>query len=130
MSNVPANIKYLKTHEWVRVESDGTLTVGISDHAQHALGDLVFVEVPEVGKSCKAGEACAVVESVKAASDIYSPASGQVVAGNEELGATPELINQDPYGKGWIYKLKPSNPAELNTLLDAKAYEEVLKEEA
>jgi glycine cleavage system H protein len=129
MSNVPTNIKYLKTHEWVRVESDGSLTVGISDHAQHALGDLVFVEVPEVGKACKAGDACAVVESVKAASDIYSPVTGEVIAGNADLSATPELINQDPYGKGWIYKIKPSNAGELNSLLDAKAYEQVLKEE-
>jgi glycine cleavage system H protein len=130
MSNVPSNIKYLKSHEWVRAESDGTYTVGITDHAQHALGDIVFVDVPESGKACKAGDACAVVESVKAASDIYSPISGDVIAGNSDLGATPELINQDPYGKGWIYKLKPSNPAELNALLDAKAYEEVLKQEA
>ena len=129
MSNVPTNIKYLKSHEWVRTESDGTVTVGISDHAQHALGDLVFVDVPEVGKQCKAGDACAVVESVKAASDIYSPLSGEVVAGNADLASTPELINQDPYGKGWIYKLKPSQPAELSTLLDAAAYEVVLKEE-
>jgi glycine cleavage system H protein len=129
MSNVPTNIKYLKSHEWVRIEGDGTITVGISDHAQHALGDLVFVDAPEVGKECKAGDACAVVESVKAASDIYSPASGEVIASNADLGATPELINQDPYGKGWIYKLKPSKPAELNALLDAKAYEEVLKQE-
>jgi len=130
MNNVPTNIKYLKSHEWVRIESDGTLTVGISDHAQHALGDLVFVEVPEIGKSCKQGDACAVVESVKAASDIYSPASGEVIAGNTDLAARPELINEDPYGKGWIYKLKPSNKTELNALLDAKAYEAVLKEES
>jgi len=130
MSNIPTNIKYLKSHEWVRTESDGTVTVGITDHAQHALGDLVFVEVPEAGKQCKAGEACAVVESVKAASDIYSPLSGEVIAGNGDLASTPELINEDPYGKGWIYKLKPSNPAELNALLDAQAYGQVLKEEA
>lgn len=129
MSNVPSNIKYLKSHEWVRTESDGTVTVGITDHAQHALGDIVFVEAPEAGKECKAGDACAVVESVKAASDIYSPLSGDVIEGNADLAATPELINQDPYGKGWIYKLKPNNPAELNALLDAKAYEEVLKSE-
>lgn len=130
MSNVPSNIKYLKSHEWVRTESDGTVTVGITDHAQHALGDIVFVEAPEAGKECKAGDACAVVESVKAASDIYSPLSGDVIEGNADLAATPELINQDPYGKGWIYKLKPNNPAELSALLDAKAYEEVLKQEA
>ena len=130
MSQIPTNIKYLKSHEWVRNESDGTVTIGITDHAQHALGDLVFVEVPEVGKQCKAGETCAVVESVKAASDIYSPLSGEVVAGNDDLSSTPELINQDPYGKGWIYKLKPSNPAELNGLLDAQGYEQVVKSEA
>jgi glycine cleavage system H protein len=130
MSNVPTNIKYLKSHEWVRDERDGTVTVGITDHAQHALGDIVFVDVPEAGKECKAGDACAVVESVKAASDIYSPLSGAVISGNAELAATPELINQDPYGKGWIYKLKPSNKAELASLLDAKAYEQVLKSEA
>ena len=130
MSNVPTNIKYVKSHEWARAEGDGTVTVGITDHAQHALGDLVFVEVPEVGKQCKTGDACAVVESVKAASDIYSPVSGEVIAGNGDLAGTPELINEDPYGKGWIYKLKPSNPAELNALLDAKAYEEVLQGEA
>ena len=130
MSALPESLKYSQSHEWVRLEKDGTVTVGITDHAQHALGDLVFVDVPEVGRTCKAGDACAVVESVKAASDIYSPASGEVIAGNPDLAATPELINQDPYGKGWIYKLKPSNPAELNALLDAKAYEAVLKEEA
>ena len=129
MTNIPTNLKYLKSHEWARAESNGTVTIGITDHAQHALGDLVFVEVPEVGKTCTAGDACAVVESVKAASDIYSPIGGEVIAGNEELAAKPELINEDPYGKGWIYKLKPSNPSELNALLDAKAYEEVLKEE-
>ena len=130
MSNVPTDIKYLKSHEWVRVEADGTYTVGITDHAQHALGDIVFVDVPEAGRAAKAGDACAVVESVKAASDIYSPISGEVIAGNGDLSATPGLINQDPYGKGWIYKLKPSNAAEFNALLDAKAYEEVLKQEA
>ncbi|HTE41060.1 MAG TPA: glycine cleavage system protein GcvH [Steroidobacteraceae bacterium] len=130
MSNTPNNLKYVKSHEWLRVESDGTVTVGITDHAQHALGDVVFVEAPEVGRDCKAGEACAVVESVKAASDIYSPISGTVIAANGDLTGAPELLNQAPYEGGWIFKLKPSNAADVGKLLDAKAYEEVLKSEA
>jgi len=130
MSSTPANLKYVKTHEWLRVDSDGTVTIGITDHAQHALGDVVFVDPPEVGRICNAGEACAVVESVKAASDIYAPIGGTVIASNGELSGAPELLNQSPYEGGWIFKLKPSNPAELNSLLDAKAYEEVLKSEA
>lgn len=121
-NNIPANLKFLKSHEWVRSEADGTVTVGISDHAQSALGDLVFVEVPEAGKTLKAGEPCAVVESVKAASDVYSPVSGTIVEGNSALAATPELINQDPYGAGWIMKVQPSNAGELSQLLDATAY--------
>jgi glycine cleavage system H protein len=125
MSNIPADLKYVASHEWVRIEADGTLTVGISDHAQAALGDLVFVETPEVGRTLTAGEAFAVVESVKAASDVYSPVSGEVIATNEALSATPELINQAPYGDGWLIKIRPSDPAELATLLDAKAYEAV-----
>ncbi|HEY0939312.1 MAG TPA: glycine cleavage system protein GcvH [Steroidobacter sp.] len=126
MSNIPADLKYLESHEWARVESDGTVTVGISDHAQGALGDLVFVEVPEVGKSLSKGGAAAVVESVKAASDVYSPVSGEVVAANEALSGSPELVNSDPYGEGWLFKIKPSNSAELQQLLDAKAYEKVV----
>ncbi len=126
MSNIPADLKYLSSHEWVRVESDGTLTVGISDHAQSALGDLVFVETPEVGRTLKVGEAFAVVESVKAASDVYSPVSGEVLAVNEALGATPELINQAPYGDGWLMKLRPSDKAEVAKLLDAAAYQAVV----
>jgi glycine cleavage system H protein len=126
MANIPADLKYLDSHEWARVESDGTVTVGISDHAQGALGDLVFVEVPEVGKSLSKGGAAAVVESVKAASDVYSPLSGEVVAANDSLGSSPELVNSDPYGSGWLFKLKPSNSAELQQLLDAKAYEKVV----
>jgi glycine cleavage system H protein len=126
MSNIPADLKYLDSHEWARVESDGTVTIGISDHAQGALGDLVFVEVPEVGKSLSKGGAAAVVESVKAASDVYSPISGEVVAANDTLGASPELVNSDPYGAGWLFKIKPSNTAELQQLLDAKAYEKVV----
>jgi glycine cleavage system H protein len=129
MSNIPSNLKYLDSHEWVRVESDGTVTVGISDHAQGALGDLVFVEVPEVGKALTKGGAAAVVESVKAASDVYSPISGEVIANNSDaLGATPELVNSDPYGQGWLFKVKPSNSGELGSLLDAKAYEKVVEE--
>lgn len=130
MSSTPSNLKYVKTHEWVRVESDGTVTVGITDHAQHALGDVVFVEAPEAGREVTAGEACAVVESVKAASDIYAPISGTVVAANGELSGTPELLNQAPYEAGWIFKLKPSNPVDVNALLDAKAYEDVVSQEA
>jgi glycine cleavage system H protein len=130
MSSIPSDLKYLESHEWVRVESDGTITVGISDHAQGALGDLVFVEVPEVGKALKKGNAAAVVESVKAASDVYSPISGEVVAANESLGSAPELVNSDPYGQGWLFKIKPTNKDELSQLLDATAYEKVVDSEA
>jgi glycine cleavage system H protein len=130
MSSIPANLKFLDSHEWARLESDGTVTIGISDHAQNALGDLVFVEVPEVGKALTKGGAAAVVESVKAASDVYSPLSGEVTAANEALGSAPELVNTDPYGEGWLFKLKPANTGELSQLLDAKAYEKVLAEEA
>ena len=126
MSNIPADLKYLDSHEWARVESDGTVTIGISDHAQGALGDLVFVEVPEIGKSLSKGGAAGVVESVKAGSDVYSPLSGEVVAADDSLGSSPELVNSDPYGSGWLFKIKPSNTAELQQLLDAKAYEKVV----
>ena len=125
MSNIPADLKYLASHEWARIEADGTLTVGISDHAQAALGDLVFVETPEVGRTLKAGDAFAVVESVKAASDVYSPVSGEVLAVNDALGATPELINQAPYGDGWLMKIRPSDATEVGKLLDAAAYQAV-----
>ena len=129
MSSIPNNLKYLDSHEWARVESDGTVTIGISDHAQGALGDLVFVEVPEVGRALKKGGAAAVVESVKAASDVYSPVTGEVIANNSDaLSATPELVNSDPYGQGWLFKVKPSNNGELGKLLDAKAYEKVVEE--
>jgi glycine cleavage system H protein len=126
MSTIPADLNYLDSHEWARLESDGTVTIGISDHAQGALGDLVFVEVPEVGKSLSKGGAAAVVESVKAASDVYSPVSGEVVAANDALGSSPELVNTDPYGAGWLFKIKPSNTGELQQLLDAKAYEKIV----
>ncbi len=129
MSNVPADLRYLKTHEWARLEDDGTITVGISDHAQQALGDLVFVEVPEEGRQLTAGESCAVVESVKAASDVYSPLNGEVVAGNAELGGQPELINQDPYGAGWIMRVRPTDKAQFSAMLDASAYEAALAAE-
>jgi glycine cleavage system H protein len=129
MSSIPNNLKYLDSHEWARVESDGTVTIGISDHAQGALGDLVFVEVPEIGRALTKGGAAAVVESVKAASDVYSPVSGEVIANNSDaLSATPELVNSDPYGQGWLFKVKPSNSSDLASLLDAKAYEKVVEE--
>lgn len=128
MSSIPSNLKYLDSHEWARVESDGTVTVGISDHAQGALGDLVFVETPEVGRALKKGGAAAVVESVKAASDVYSPVSGEVIAANGALSGSPELVNSDPYGEGWLFKLKPSNASELNQLLDAAAYGKVVED--
>lgn len=127
MSSIPTDLKYLESHEWIRAKADGTVTVGISDHAQEALGDLVFVEVPETGKSLEKGAAAAVVESVKAASDVYSPVSGEVIAVNEALKGSPELVNQDPYGEGWLFKLKLSNPAELEQLLDAAAYGKVVE---
>jgi glycine cleavage system H protein len=129
MSNVPADLRFLKSHEWARLEADGTITIGISDHAQQALGDLVFVEVPEPGRHVNAGEACAVVESVKAASDVYSPVTGEVVAGNADLGGQPELINTDPYGAGWIMRVRPTDKAQFASMLDAKAYTAALAAE-
>jgi glycine cleavage system H protein len=108
MSNVPADLSYTKSHEWVRTLADGTVEIGITDHAQHALGDLVFVEVPEAGRTLAAGEACAVVESVKAASDVYAPLGGVVTAGNPKLADAPETVNSDPYGDGWLMRLKPA----------------------
>ncbi len=127
MSNIPDNLKYTKSHEWVKDEGDGSVTVGITDHAQELLGDLVFVELPEVGAELSAGSECAVVESVKAASDVYSPVDGEVVAVNEDLADSPEAINEDPYG-AWIFKLKLSDPAQLDGLLDAAAYAEAAED--
>jgi len=121
MSNIPDNLKYSKSHEWVKDEGDGIVSVGITDHAQELLGDLVFVELPEVGANLSAGSECAVVESVKAASDVYSPVDGEVVAVNEDLADTPEAINEDPYG-AWIFKIKLSDASQLDNMLDAKAY--------
>ncbi|MCB1760289.1 MAG: glycine cleavage system protein GcvH [Gammaproteobacteria bacterium] len=122
MSNIPSELKYAKSHEWVRDEGDGTVVVGITDHAQEQLGDLVFVELPEVGSLLNAGGECAVVESVKAASDIYSPMSGEVVAVNAALEEAPETVNEDAYGDGWLFKLKLSDLGEADELLDAEAY--------
>jgi len=121
-ANVPPELKYTKSHEWVRLEGD-TATVGISDHAQHELTDVVFVELPSVGRKVAAGEACAVVESVKTASDIYSPLSGEVVAVNPELAAHPERVNSDPYHGGWFFQLKLAQPSEVERLLGADSYE-------
>jgi glycine cleavage system H protein len=129
MSQVPADLRYLKSHEWARLEGDGTITIGISDHAQQALGDLVFVEAPEAGRRVRAGEAVAVVESVKAASDVYSPVSGEVVAGNADLGGQPELINTDPYGAGWILRIRPEDKTQFAAMMDAKSYEAALAAE-
>jgi glycine cleavage system H protein len=126
MSKVPGDLRYVKSHEWVRKLADGTVEIGITDFAQAALGDLVFVEVPKVGRKLAAGESCAVVESVKAASDVYSPIAGEVLAGNAALGDAPETINEDPYTRGWMWKLKPSNAADIDALLDAAGYQKVL----
>lgn len=123
MSNTPANLKYTKSHEWVRRESDGTLTVGITHHAQDLMGDLVYVELPEAGRKLEAGKECAVVESVKAASDVYAPVSGEIIAANPALSDTPETINKDPYGDGWMFKIRPSDPKQVDALLDAAAYD-------
>ena len=121
MSNIPADLKYTKSHEWVRTLPDGNVEVGITDHAQGALGDLVFVDVPESGKTLKAGDAFAVVESVKAASDVYAPIAGAVIEGNAALGSQPELINSEPYGGGWIARMKPNGAP--NGLLSAAEYQ-------
>ena len=124
MSNIPADLRYAASHEWARLEADGSVTVGISDHAQEALGDVVFVELPEVGKQLAAGQEAGVVESVKAASDIYAPIAGQVGAINEALSDAPELVNQDPYAN-WFFRLQPANPDDLAGLLDAAGYQAV-----
>ena len=128
MQEIPGDLKFNTSHEWARVEDAGTVTVGISDHAQGALGDLVYVELPSVGDTVKAGNTCAVVESVKAASDIYSPVSGEIVAVNAALADKPETINEDAYGDGWLFVVKPDNLAdELDELLDPDAYAELIE---
>jgi glycine cleavage system H protein len=129
MNEIPGDLKFLKSHEWARVEDDGTVTVGISDHAQGQLGDLVYVELPSVGDNVEAGNACAVVESVKAASDVYSPVSGSIVKVNDALGDKPETINEDAYGDGWIFRVKPSNLSELEDLLSPDDYAEQVENE-
>ena len=120
--NIPANLRYTATHEWVRAEADGTLSVGITDHAQGALGDLVYVELPQVGRKLAAAEACAVVESVKAASDVYAPVAGEIVAVNGPVSEAPEQVNKDAYA-AWFFRLRPVEPAAVAGLLDARAYE-------
>lgn len=130
MSHVPADLKYTKTHEWLRTLPDGTVEVGITDHAQHALGDLVFVEAPEAGRKVSASEPFAVVESVKAASDVYSPIAGEVMEGNPALASEPEAINSDAYGKGWLARLRPAAGAATAALLSPAEYEQLIAEEA
>ena len=125
MAEIPNNLKFLDSHEWARLEEDGTVTVGISDHAQGLLGDIVFVELPDTGKTISKKDDIAIVESVKAASDVYSPLSGEVVSVNEALNDNPELINSSPYNDGWFFKIKPQNIDELEDLLDAEAYAKV-----
>lgn len=129
MSNIPVELKYAKSHEWVRTNDDGSVTVGISDSAQDQLGDMVFIEVPEVGMTVTAGEACAVVESVKAASDVYAPVGGEIVEVNANLADSPETVNTDAYGDGWIFRMEPSDATELGALMDADAYEGFLASE-
>ncbi len=123
MSNVPNELKYSKSHEWIKQNNDHELVIGITDHAQTLLGDLVYVELPEVGQTVEQGDESGVVESVKAASDVYSPVSGEIIAVNEELEQQPELVNSDPFGKGWLFKIKPNNLDELTTLLTAQDYQ-------
>jgi glycine cleavage system H protein len=122
MSNLPTELRYAASHEWARLEDDGSVTVGITNHAQEALGDVVFVELPEVGSSVEMGNECAVVESVKAASDIYAPVSGEILEVNEGLEDSPETINSDPYGDGWMFRIQPDNEEQLDDLLDAEGY--------
>jgi len=128
MSNIPTHLQYTESHEWISVDEDGIATIGITDHAQEALGDLVFVELPEVEDEVSQGDPCAVVESVKAASDLYAPVSGRVVAINEELDADPAIINSDPYDDGWLFKVELNDSSELDDLKDSEAYAEMLDE--
>jgi glycine cleavage system H protein len=130
LSNIPNDLRYTKSHEWVRAGQNGAVEIGISDHAQSALGDLVFVEVPEVGRAVSAGEACAVVESVKAASDVYSPVSGKVTAANAALATKPELLNEKPYSEGWLFRVQTNSPIDDATLMSAETYANYLAAEA
>jgi glycine cleavage system H protein len=130
MSQVPEELRYTESHEWIREEDDGSLTVGITDHAQAQLGDLVYVELPEAGKAFHANEEMAVVESVKAASDVYSPVGGEVLAVNAVLVDSPDLVNQDPYGDGWLVRVRPHDRSELGALMTSEDYRTMLEEEA
>lgn len=130
MSNIPQNLKYTKTHEWVLVNPDGTATVGITDYAQDLLGDIVFIQTPDIGNNVSASQDCAVVESVKAASDIYAPVAGTITAGNAALSTEPEIVNKDPFGAGWIFKMSVANKAELDKLLTPKQYADHVASEA
>lgn len=129
MSTIPKELKYTATHEWVRNEGDGIYTIGLTEHAQDLLGDMVFVELPEVGSNVDTGDDIAVAESVKAASDVYAPITGEIVEINEELESSPESVNSDPYGDGWLFKIKATDPGELDGLLDAEAYQAVIEDE-
>ena len=128
MSELPNDLKYTKTHEWVRVEDDGTITIGITDHAQETLGDLVFLELPDLGQLVSVEEPCGLVESVKAAADIFSPISGEIIARNEQLINEPELINTSPYEEGWLFKVKPDGDSQLTDLLTVQEYSEIIEE--
>ncbi|HEY2146110.1 MAG TPA: glycine cleavage system protein GcvH [Steroidobacteraceae bacterium] len=130
MNNIPNDLRYTKSHEWVRQGQNGAVEIGITDHAQSALGDLVFVEVPDVGRALRAGDACAVVESVKAASDVYAPLAGKVIANNGALAAQPELLNTDPYGAGWLFRIQADTAADLTPLMNAGAYASFLADES
>jgi len=129
MSQIPHELMYTKSHEWIRTEDDGSVTIGITEHAQEALGDMVFIELPDLGNEYDATEECGVVESVKAASDIYAPLTGEIVALNEELEDAPELVNSDPYNDGWLFRMQLAAPDELENLLSAEDYEKSLNEE-
>ena len=129
MSNIPKDLKYTKSHEWVKLNADGSITVGITHHAQDLMGDMVFVELPPAGTKVTSGKECGVVESVKAASDVYAPVSGEIVEPNTALADAPETVNKDCYGAGWMFRLKPANKTEINGLLEAKAYEALVASE-
>ena len=129
MSQIPSELKYAQSHEWIRSEGNGEYTIGITEHAQELLGDMVFVDLPDVGREVTAGDDCAVAESVKAASDIYAPLSGEIIAVNEELEGSPELVNSAPYGEGWLFRIKANNESELDGLLDAAGSPELVDSE-
>ena len=130
MSEIPSELRYTKSHEWVKSMDDGHLEIGITDHAQEMLGDMVFIELPEVGSTVSTGDDCAVVESVKAASDVYAPVSGEIVEVNSLLSDSPETVNSDPYGEGWLYRMQPTDAGEIEELLDAEGYAEVVESES